>query len=51
MSQPGTVVGHAWFNALPVASSLEAVRLVKAAWVTLAAGVDVLVSCMGKEKT
>lgn len=44
----GTVIGHAWLNALPVASSLEAVRLVMA---TLAAEVDILVSCMGKEKT
>lgn len=30
---------------------MEAVRLVMAAWVTLAAGVDVLVSRMGEEKT
>lgn len=48
---PGTVVGRTWLNALPIASSLEAVRLVMAAWVTLAAGVDVLVLCMGEEKT
>lgn len=48
---PGTVIGHTRLKALPVAISLEAVRLVMVAGVTLAAGVDVLVSCMGEEKT